>query len=101
MSKTNNLFIELCSNLETGADGWFKFCQADKLYYGDSRNELFYVFDFKKLKKHIKAHKEEYKIKKAPDYNKDGSIKKWSEGYIVPLESLQGLYTTFSVRGLY
>lgn len=101
MSKTKNLFIEICSNIDTNADGWYLFCEADFLYYGDSRKELFYIFDFQRLKQHIEEHKADYEIKKAPDYNRYGNIKKWSKGYIVPLESLEGLYKTLSVRGQY
>lgn len=101
IAKTKNLFIETCSNIDTKADGWYLFCQAQYLCYGDSRNETFYIFDFKKLKAHIEAHKTEYQVKKAPDYSRQGQLLKWSEGYIVPLESLQGLYKAVCVRGLY
>lgn len=96
MNTTHNVFIETCSNIDSNKEGWFLFCQADYLYYGDAYNKVFYIFDFQKLKAHIEAHKNEYKIGKAADYNKQG-IKKWSSGYLVPISTLQGLYTTIDV----
>lgn len=101
ISKTGNIFLEICSNVEKNQPGWFKFCKADYLFYGNSIDEEFYVFNFKELKAHIKAHKDEYQQRTAPDYNKYGEITKRSIGYVVPLESLQGLYKTISIRGLY
>ena len=96
MKSSQNLFIELCSDVESNKQGWFNFCLADLLYYGDAVQKIFYIFKFEELKAHIEAHKDEYKIGRAADYNKQG-IKKWSSGYLVPISTLQGLYTTIDV----
>ena len=96
ISSTGNLFIETVSDTEKHKDGWYIFCEADKLYYGDAVAEVFYIFDFWKLKAHIEAHKAEYKERYAPDFGKDG-IYKYSKGYLVPLESLKGLYETITI----
>ena len=43
MSQTGNMFIETTSSIEEGKEGWFMFCKADLLYYGDSVNRIFYI----------------------------------------------------------
>lgn len=96
LADTGNLFIELYSDVYKRKEGWFKFCEASHLAYGDAKNKMFYIFDFAQLKAHIEAHKAEYKKATAADYSKDG-IKKWSEGYLVPVETLTGLYSTVDV----
>jgi hypothetical protein len=95
---TGNLFIETLSDTNTKAKGWYKFCEADTLAYGDAQNKYFYLFDFAALKEHIEAHKDDYKTVVAADYGKDG-IKKYSEGYLVPLDTLSGLYDTLDLWG--
>ena len=96
LADTGNLFIELYSDIYERKAGWYKFCEARNLAYGDAQNKMFFIFDFAKLKAHIEAHKAEYKTATAADYGKDG-ITKWSEGYLVPMETLSGLYTTIDV----
>ena len=95
---TGNLFVETLSDTEYKRAGWFKFCEADTLAYGDAVNKYFYLFDFEALKEHIEAHKGDYKTVVAADYGKDG-IKKFSEGYLVPIDTLSGLYNTLDLWG--
>lgn len=38
------MFIEVSTDIEKNKDGWFKFCEADFIFYGDALNKLFYVF---------------------------------------------------------
>lgn len=90
ISTTGNLFIETCSDMDNKKQGWFMFCEADYLFYGDAEKQLFYVFSFSELKQHIEAYKKEYKKRYAADYGRDG-VKKWSYGYLVPLESVKHL----------
>lgn len=97
MADTGNIFIELCSNIDTNKEGWYNFCQADWLYYGDAKNRVFYIFAFGELKNHIEANKDSYSIGYARDYDKEKNITKVSKGYKVPLASLEGLYTTIEV----
>lgn len=95
-SDTLNLFIETCSDIENKKQGWYNFCEADYLAYGSAIDKLFLIFDFDKLKAHIEAHKAEYKKATAADYGRDG-IKKHSEGYLVPVDTLSGLYEVIDV----
>lgn len=90
IATTGNMFIETVSNIESNKDGWYKFCEADFLFYGDAENKLYYVFRFSELKEWVEAHKEEYKVATAADYGRDG-IKKYSKGYLVPVESVKHL----------
>jgi hypothetical protein len=96
LSTTGNLFIETCADIDKGKQGWYEFCEADYLAYGAADMYIFLMFDYKKLKQHIEAHKEEYIKKTAADFGKDG-IKKYSEGYLVPVDSLSGLYETIDI----
>lgn len=98
LADTGNLFIETYSDIHQRKEGWYKFCEAEMLYYGDAQNKVFFIFNFEELKAHIEAHKVEYKTATAADYDKDG-IKKWSEGYLVPMDTLSGLYDTLDVWG--
>lgn len=61
------------------------FCQADYIYYGDSKNNLFYVFYTTDLQKYIEENKEHLEKRKAPDYNRRGVNKKTSLGWLVPI----------------
>lgn len=90
IATTGNMFIETVSDIESNKDGWYKFCEADFLFYGDAENKLYYVFRFSELKQWVEAHKEEYKVATAADYSRDG-IKKYSKGYLVPVESVKHL----------
>lgn len=90
IASTGNMFIETVSDTEKNKDGWFIFCKADLLFYGDAANKLYYVFRFSELKQWIEEHKEVYKVATAPDYGKDG-VKKYSKGYLVPVESVKHL----------
>ena len=48
--KTNNLYLELTNIHSKGGKGWFNFCQADYLAYGDSQNGCFYVVSLLELR---------------------------------------------------
>lgn len=94
ISSTENLFIEICSDTDKNKPGWFNFCQADWLYYGDAVNKKYYVFRFKELKQHIEENIDSYKIGTAADYDRYEQVKKWSRGYLVPLKAVEHLYST-------
>ena len=51
--KTNNLFIETSNPRSKCGRGWFEFCRADILAYGDSRNKIFYMIEMDKLREFI------------------------------------------------
>jgi hypothetical protein len=96
LSSTGNLFIELVSDIDKNKDGWFRFCKADYLAYGAAEDKIFLIFKFDELKAHIEAHKDEYKTTTAADYNKYG-IAKYSKGYLVPVDSLCGMFKEIDV----
>lgn len=43
IDKTGNLFIETANPRSQGGLGWYKFCQADWLAYGNSQRNEFYM----------------------------------------------------------
>lgn len=54
--KTNNLYLELSNANSKAKDGlgWFKWCEADFLAYGDAITKQFYIIDLKALKQRAK-----------------------------------------------
>lgn len=54
IGKTNNLYLELTNIHSKGGKGWFKFCQADYLAYGDSCNNCFYVVSLLELRERVR-----------------------------------------------
>ena len=51
---TNNLYLELTNIHSRGGKGWFEFCEADYLVYGDAVNNIFYVIPVQELREKIK-----------------------------------------------
>lgn len=43
VSQTGNLYLELTNVHSKGGRGWFSFCQADFLAYGDAATRTFYI----------------------------------------------------------
>lgn len=85
ISYTGNMYIETLSDIEKRKDGWFNFCVADFLCYGDSVNQLYYIIALDDLHAYIDEHKEELKKRTAKDYGKNGEVTKLSLGYLVPI----------------
>ena len=54
INKTGNLYLELTNVHSKGGLGWFKFCQADFVAYGDSQAEVFYVVPLAELRERLK-----------------------------------------------
>ena len=82
IADTGNLFIEYINPRSKGGLGWYRFCQADLLYYADMINKCFYIFDFKQLKEYISAHNKE--LRSVSTY--DGSI-----GLALPLSAVENI----------
>lgn len=55
INKTGNLYLELTNIHSKGGKGWFEFCQADYVAYGDAIAQTFYVIPLLELRKRIKA----------------------------------------------
>ena len=55
INSTGNLYLELTNVNSKGGCGWFNFCQADFLAYGDAAARCFYVIPFADLKERVKG----------------------------------------------
>ena len=53
INSTGNLYLELTNIHSRGGKGWFNFCQADYLAYGDAVNKVFYIIPFADLKERV------------------------------------------------
>ena len=53
ISRTGNLYLELTNVHSKGGKGWYKFCEADYLAYGDAKNRIFYIIPLLELKKKV------------------------------------------------
>ena len=82
IAETGNLFIEYLNPRSKGGLGWFRFCQADLLYYADMVNKLFYIFDYRALKAFVEEHNKE--LRTISTY--DGS-----KGFALPLSAVQSI----------
>lgn len=96
IAKTGNLFIERSQvKIDTWGfeqpkeDGWFNFCQAGLLFYGDAINKVYYVFKFQDLKHYILQNSWKWRTAQAKDYYFWGDVRKISFGWLVPLEDLR------------
>lgn len=80
--KTKNLYLETYNRNSKAVKckGWYKFCQADYLAYGDAVSGIFYMIDFQKLKERV-AELPQIKRRCGED----------SEGLIVSLEEIKDL----------
>lgn len=90
IASTGNMFIETITDLDKSKEGWFTFCQADYIYYGDSQNQLFYVFKTADLRQFVSSNMMEER--KAADYNYRGLLKKVSQGMLVPIKEFSQSY---------
>lgn len=53
--KTNNLYLELVNVNSDGGYGWFEFCRADYLVYGDAVSKTFYIIPLLELRERVKS----------------------------------------------
>ena len=54
LNQTGNLYLELSNIHSKGGKGWFTFCEADYLAYGDAVTKTFYVIDMAELRARVK-----------------------------------------------
>lgn len=54
IAQTGNLYLELTNVNSKGGEGWFEFCQADYIAYGDAAKMQFYVISLDKLRQRAK-----------------------------------------------
>lgn len=53
INQTGNLYLETASAHSKGGKGWFNFCEADFLAYGDAVAGIFYIIPFAALKEKV------------------------------------------------
>ena len=82
IAATGNLFIELENPRSKCGNGWYKFCEADLLAYGDAINRIFYFIRMSKLREYINEHKLDMKYSTTAD---------GSYGYLLPLFHVEHL----------
>lgn len=80
--KTNNLYLEVANAHSQSGLGYFSFCEADYLVYGDSVNNRFYIFSLLDLKERVKKLPKRY-----------AECKGDSIGLLVDLDSVKDLYS--------
>lgn len=90
IATTGNMFIETITDLDRNRDGWYQFVSADYIFYGDSINDLFYVFATEDLKKFVSDNL--FVSRKAVDTNQYGKITKVSQGLLVPIDDFRKQY---------
>ena len=50
INRTGNLYLELTNIHSQGGKGWYKFCEADVLAYGDAQIDIFHMIPVEKLR---------------------------------------------------
>lgn len=78
---TKNLYLELSNNNSKDGEGWWKFCKADYLAYGNANTHTFYIFNLLELHQRVEELPKEY-----------GQCGSDSVGYLVNLKDVEDLY---------
>lgn len=81
--KTDNLYLEIANKNSEGALGWYKFCKADYLAYGDAITGTFYIIPLDKLRERVEQ------LPKRVAYCGDDSA-----GYLVSLKDISDITQT-------
>ena len=89
ISNNGNFFIELVTDVEKDKPGWFNYTEADFIFYGDSKNKLFYVFRTDDMRKYLDSI--DYQTRTSKENRYDGS-EKISKGAIIPIEDYRKEY---------
>lgn len=79
IAETGNMYIETENPRSKGGKGWFRFCEADMLAYGDSNNRIFYFIGVAALRDYIKDNKAKLEMRACAD---------GAQGYLVPIDDL-------------
>lgn len=83
INRTGNLYLEIANIHSKGGKGWFEFCEADFLAYGDAANGTFYIIPLLALRERVK--------KLQPSQVNCGFD---SIGYLVSLKDISGITET-------
>lgn len=90
---TGNLFLEdKTVRLETGneEDGWIKTCRANELWYFDTINQRFFVFDFPKLMVYYQNNSNKLREPK-PFYDREDNANKYGKLYSIEKDKAHAL----------
>lgn len=96
VADTGNLYLEIQNIHSSHAQyrGWWLFCEADYLFYGDAQNTKFYVFNVKELREKLKT------MEPRTTYCRDYCGQPESEGQLVKLSDIKDIIiTTIDVGG--
>lgn len=74
---TGNCFIEIANPRSKGGKGWFEFCEADWLFYGNGMTDIFYCMRLDELRAFIEKNKNDLKLRSSHDD---------SRGYLLPID---------------
>ena len=80
INSTGNLYLELFNINSKGGKGWYKFCEADYVAYGDQRADCFYIVPLADLRARVERIK--------PTVAQCGND---SFGYLLPIDSITDL----------
>lgn len=82
INRSGNLYLELTNiySKKQGGKGWYNFCQADFIAYGDAVARRFYIFSLEELKERVEQVK--------PRIGYCGND---SSGYKMPLDACRDL----------
>lgn len=80
INRTGNLYLELFNINSKGGRGWWKFCKADYVAYGDALAQVFYIFPLAQLRERVE--------KIGPRLGRCGND---SEGFLVSLDEVKDL----------
>ena len=79
INSTGNLFVEFFNAHNYAGLGWYEFCNADFIAYGDAHTNTFYCFLLEDLRQLISVHK----------FNVATADNESIAGYLVPLRLIQ------------
>ena len=51
---THNLYLEIIAAKSNGGYGWWEYCKADYLAYGDAQTQTFYIIPLLELRERVK-----------------------------------------------
>ena len=88
ISRTGNLFLEINTDKgDTNARGWFKYSNADILFYIDSKNAIGIEMKMKELREYVDEHQGWLQTRTLTDFF--GEFNKTREGICLPLRYIE------------
>lgn len=79
INTTGNLFVEFFNAHNYAGLGWYEFCKANYIAYGDAHTNTFYCFLLEDLRQLVSSHK--FNVATADNEN--------IAGYLVPLRLIE------------